>query len=156
MSSAKCQPFRFGLHVINLPYSITESMPSSRAAASTRTGVTYALTPITPSIIWKKKNIIMYQTVWSYAKRKIYAILVVSYKTTFCVIDMIQWSMMTSSNENIFRVTGLLCGDSPTTGEFRAQRPVTRSYDVFFDLRLNQQLSKQWSRRWFKTPPRSS
>ena len=103
----------------------------------------------------EKENIIMYQTVWSYAKRKIYAILVVSYKTTFCVIDMIQWSMMTSSNENIFRVTGLLCWDSPTTGEFPAQRPVTRSYDVFFDLRLNQQLSKQWSRRWFKTPPRS-
>ena len=37
---------------------------------------------------------------------------------------------MTSSNGNIFRVTGPLCG------EFPAQRPVTRSFDVFFDLRL--------------------
>ena len=41
--------------------------------------------------------------------------------------------MMTSSNRNIFRVTG----------EFPAQRPVTRSFDVFFDLRLSKRLSKQ-------------
>ena len=33
-------------------------------------------------------------------------------------------------------------GNSPTTGEFPAQRPVTRSFDVFFDLRLNKPLSK--------------
>ena len=26
---------------------------------------------------------------------------------------------------------------------YRAQRPVTRSFDVFFDLRLNRRLSKQ-------------
>ena len=36
-------------------------------------------------------------------------------------------------------------------GEFPAQRPVTRSFDVFFDLRLNKRLSKQpwgwWLRR---------
>ena len=34
-------------------------------------------------------------------------------------------------------------GNSPVTGEFPAQRPVTKSFDVFFDLRLNKQLSKQ-------------
>ena len=39
--------------------------------------------------------------------------------------------MMTSSNGNIFRVTGHLCGNSPVSGEFHAQRPVTRSFDVF-------------------------
>ena len=50
--------------------------------------------------------------------------------------------MMTSSNGNIFRVTGLCAGNSPVTGEFSAQRPVTRSFDVFFDLRLNKRLSK--------------
>ena len=44
---------------------------------------------------------------------------------------------MTSSNGNIFRVTGPLCGEFTGPGEFRAQRPVTRSFDVFFDLRLN-------------------
>ena len=45
--------------------------------------------------------------------------------------------MMTSSNENIFRVTGPLYGKFIGTGEFLAQRTVTRSFDVFFDLRLN-------------------
>ena len=45
--------------------------------------------------------------------------------------------MMTSSNGNIFRVTGPLCGEFTGPGEFPAQRPVTRSFDVFFDLRLN-------------------
>ena len=44
---------------------------------------------------------------------------------------------MTSSNENIFRVTDPLCGEFTGSGEFPAQRPVTRNFDVFFDLRLN-------------------
>ena len=52
--------------------------------------------------------------------------------------------MMTSSNGNIFRVTGLCAGNSAATGEFPTQRPVTRSFDVFFDLRLNKRLSKLW------------
>ena len=51
--------------------------------------------------------------------------------------------MMTSSNGNIFRVTGPLCGEFTGPGEFPAQRPVTRSFDVFFDLRPNKRLSKQ-------------
>ena len=59
--------------------------------------------------------------------------------------------MMTSSDGNIFRVTGLYSGNSPVTGEFPAQRPVMQSFDVFYDLRLNQQSSKQWRRRWFET-----
>ena len=36
-----------------------------------------------------------------------------------------------------------------------SQRSVTRSFGVFLDLRLYQQLSKQWRRRWFETPSRS-
>ena len=59
--------------------------------------------------------------------------------------------MMTSWNGNIFRVTGHLCGNSPVPGEFPAQRPVTRSFDVFFDLRLNKRLSKQSWGWWFET-----
>ena len=58
-------------------------------------------------------------------------------------------SMMTSSNGNIFCVTGHLYGEFP--GEFHAQRPVTRSFDVFFDLRLNKRLSKQSWGWWFET-----
>ena len=50
-------------------------------------------------------------------------------------------AMMTSSYGNIFRVTGHLCGEFTGPGEFPTQRPVTRSFDVFFDLRLNKRLS---------------
>ena len=59
---------------------------------------------------------------------------------------------MTSSNGNNFRVTGPCAGNSPVTGEFSSQRPVTRSFDIFFDLRLNKRLSKQLRHRWFETP----
>ena len=61
-------------------------------------------------------------------------------------------NMMTSSNGNIFGVTGPLCGKFTGPGEFPAQRPVTRSFDVFFDLRLNKRLSKQPWGWWFETP----
>ena len=71
---------------------------------------------------------------------------VLSIEYTFVVV------MMTSSNGNIFHVTGPLCGDSPVTSEFPSQRPVTRSFDVFFDLCLNKRLSKQSWGWWFETP----
>ena len=45
-------------------------------------------------------------------------------------------------------------GNSPVTGQFPSQRPVTRGFDVFFDLRLNKRLNKQWWGWWFETPSR--
>ena len=48
----------------------------------------------------------------------------------------------------------ICAGNSPVTGEFPALRPVTRSFDVFFDLCLNKRLSKQWRGRRFETPSR--
>ena len=45
-------------------------------------------------------------------------------------------------------------GNSPVTGEFPTQRPVTRSFDVFFDLRLNERLRKKSRGWWFETPSR--
>ena len=48
----------------------------------------------------------------------------------------------------------LYAGNSPVTGEFPAQRPVTWSFDIFFDLRLNKRLSKPWG-WWSETPSRS-
>ena len=44
-------------------------------------------------------------------------------------------------NGTIFRVTGPLCWKFTGTSVFPTQRPVTRSLDVFFDLRLNKRLS---------------
>ena len=61
--------------------------------------------------------------------------------------------MMTSLNGNIFRVTGHLCGEFTVPGQFPPiQRPMTRSFDVFFDQRLNKWLSKQSWGWWFETP----
>ena len=40
--------------------------------------------------------------------------------------------------ETFSELLALCTGNSPVTGEFHAQRPVTRSFDVFFDLRLNE------------------
>ena len=45
--------------------------------------------------------------------------------------------------ETFSALLDLCVGNSPVTGEFPSQRPVTRSFDVFFDLRLNSRLSKQ-------------
>ena len=60
--------------------------------------------------------------------------------------------IMTSLNGNIIRVTGPLCGEFTGPGEFPAQRPVARNFDVFFDQRPNKRLSKQPWGWWFKTP----
>ena len=50
--------------------------------------------------------------------------------------------------------TGHCAGYSPVTGEFPAQRSITRGFDFFFDLRLHTRLSKQWLGWWFETPSR--
>ena len=63
---------------------------------------------------------------------------------------------MTSSNGSISALFAPCAGNSPFTGEFPSQRPVTRSSDVFFDVRLNKRLSKQSIRHWFETPLCSS
>ena len=60
---------------------------------------------------------------------------------------------MTSSNGNSFRVNDSLCGEFTGPDDFPAQRPVTRSLDVFFDLRPNKRLCKQSWGWWFETPP---
>ena len=62
--------------------------------------------------------------------------------------------MMTSSNGNIFCVTGHLFGEFTGHRWILAQRPVTRSFDVFCDLRLNKRLSKQSWCWWFGTQSR--
>ena len=65
------------------------------------------------------------------------------------------YSMMTSSNGNIFRVTGPLCGEFTGPRWIPSQRPVTRSFDVSFHLCLNKRLSKQSWGWWFETTSRS-
>ena len=56
--------------------------------------------------------------------------------------------------ETFSALLAICAGNSPVPGEFPAQRPVTRSFAVFFDLRANKRLSKQWRGWWFETPSR--
>ena len=61
-------------------------------------------------------------------------------------------TMMTWSNGKLFRVTGHLCGEFTGHRWIPRTKSVTRSFDVFFDQRLNKQLSKPWWGLWFETP----
>ena len=52
-----------------------------------------------------------------------------------------------STHDDVIKFSALLAicaGNSPVPGEFPAQRLVTRSFDVFFDLHPNKRLSRQW------------
>ena len=53
--------------------------------------------------------------------------------------------------ETFFALLAICAGNSPVPGEFPAQRPVTRSFEVFFDLRLIKRLSKQPWGWWYET-----
>ena len=67
-----------------------------------------------------------------------------------------QWGAWWRHQMETFSAFLALCaGNSPVTGEFPSQRPVTRSFHVFFDLRLNKRLSKQSWGWWFEMPLRS-
>ena len=55
-----------------------------------------------------------------------------------------------------FSASLVLCtGNSPVTGEFPSQRPITRSFDAFFALHVNKRLSTQSRCLWFETPSHS-
>ena len=70
------------------------------------------------------------------------------------------WMLMKQPHDDVikwkhFALLALCAGNSSVTIEFPTQRPVMRSFDVFFDLGLNKWLSKQSRCRWFETPSRS-
>ena len=91
-----------------------------------------------------------FRTVWSTCHRESRQMLLIMSRRYFHVMFIFT---ITLSNGNIFRVTGPLCGEFTGPGEFLTQRPVTQSFDVFFDRRLNIRLSKQPWGWWFETPP---
>ena len=53
--------------------------------------------------------------------------------------------------ETFSALLAICAGNSPVTGEFPAQRPVARSFDVSFDLCPNKRLSKQSWDWWIET-----
>ena len=74
--------------------------------------------------------------------------------------DTVHWHMIsfiTMDHTHWFPicVTCTLCGEFTGHRWIPPQKPVTKSFEVFFDLRLNKWLSKKLRRRWFETPSRS-
>ena len=65
--------------------------------------------------------------------------------TELCICTQI---MMISTNGNIFCIAGICMGNSLVTNELPSQRPVTRSFDGVFGLRLKKWLSKQSHSLW--------
>ena len=72
---------------------------------------------------------------------------------------IVKWHLHTDNSrpwwrhqmETFSALLALCAGNSPVPGEFPAQRPVTRGFDVFFHLRLNKRLSKQSWGWWLET-----
>ena len=54
--------------------------------------------------------------------------------------------------ETFSALLAICVGNSPVPGEYPAQRPVTRSFDVFFDLHLNKRFSRHPWGWWFEMP----
>ena len=61
------------------------------------------------------------------------------------------WTWWRHQMETFSASLAICTGNSPVPGEFPTQRPVTRSFHVFFDLGLNKALSKQSWGWWFET-----
>ena len=80
--------------------------------------------------------------------------------TEGCLYDNSAW--WRHQMETFSAWLAICAGNSPAPGEFPTQRPVTRSFDVFFDLRLNERLNDgvsnhqphYWWGWWFETPSR--
>ena len=68
-------------------------------------------------------------------------------------IDSIRTSWWCHQMETFSVLLAFCAGNLPVISEFPTQRPVMQSFGVFFDLRLNQQLSNQYW--WFEMPSHS-
>ena len=62
------------------------------------------------------------------------------------------WSWRHHQMETFSALLAICAGNSPVPGEYPTQRPVTQSFDFFFDLCPNKWLSKQSRVWWFEMP----
>ena len=93
-----------------------------------------------PGIIWKSKGHLKIDPI------------ILWYVMARCQTGYICRYLLQSHDETFSVLLAICAGNSPVTGEFPTQRPVTWDFDVFFDLCLNKRLSKQLWDWWFETP----
>ena len=73
----------------------------------------------------------------------------VSYRASINFNAVLTW--WRHQMETFSALLTICAGNSPVPGEVPSQRPVTRTFDVYFELRLNKRLSKQSWGWWFET-----
>ena len=81
----------------------------------------------------------------------LHVVLKIVYWFKFQCSLFLAWPWWRHQKKTLSALLAICSGNSPVSSEFPAQRPVTQSFDVFFDLRLNKRLSKQSWRWWFET-----
>ena len=74
---------------------------------------------------------------------------------TCCLPSLHDYAWWRHQMETFSALLAICAGNLRVHGKFATQRPVRRSFDVFFDLRPNKRLSKQSWGWWFETPSRS-
>ena len=95
--------------------------------------------------LWNWQHLYIFQVPCMYDITKIYDFGSSTCGYTIFIIFIPRWRHQMET----FSASLAICArNSPVIGEFRAQRPVTRSFDVFFDLRPN----KHWWGWWIETP----
>ena len=115
----------------------------------------------------RQKNVLATVTCRFYSNMLLICLVIIEPWYIPDMYSVINTIMKTSWHRNAFGISGLswwrhqietfsallaICaGNSPVTGEFSAQRPVTRSFEFSFGLRLNKRLSKQSWGWWFET-----
>ena len=100
---------------------------------------------------------IFFEITWIYKRINNRSYILTSYKHKEIVTrrDDTQYPWWRHQMETFSTLLVICMGNSPVTSEFSSQRPVTRKFDVFFDLRLRKRLCKLSRRRWFEMPSRS-
>ena len=94
------------------------------------------------------------KTVWMYIHCNVFC----SYCYYSCAIGVLKWPYLIAwwrhQMEAFSALLAICAGNSPGTGEFPTQRPITRGFEVYFDRCPNKRLIKQSWGWWFETPPR--
>ena len=97
---------------------------------------------VTNMFLWKR-NCLPCVFMWYLAMQLMCQIKFTTYTSTHIILKpspFSAWTWWRHQMETFSALLALCAGISPISGEFPAQRPVTRSFDIFFDLRLNKRL----------------
>ena len=98
---------------------------------------------------WINYTHIIRVTLWNDCHQKIHTGIYSNIWIDYTIYFELYLAWWRHQMETFSALLALCAGNSPVTGEFPAQRPVTQGFGVYFDLWLNKRLSKQsWGSLW--------